>query len=344
MAKPHTQAKTLILNWFDKQSPRPELRQRLSSGIDDFFSEVAKREAWSECMSVLLTEVPVPQFLAGGPTWRVRPCQAGLAISSVIPGWGYGWQNAFKDEYVYDILSWLGHYACQYVHRSNVAKVLMIAWEQHATILHPFGSAVRGSRFGGLRPSVTPKAALDAAIKENERSWGAVRPVPLRSTSAWSRRNTLDPAIHQSIFHFLRGQSLIQAGFELEAVTAFDCAIQSLQTMGWSTASGNPLHSRTDLCAAMGFKAPTATLAEHIYFLRNNFVAHAGGWRWWDAGEYLDDAFLTKASSFTLRALRRAADLEPQMRKIDPRPANWSDWLLLNFPTLWNAIWFRDPN
>jgi hypothetical protein len=343
MSNAKARAKTLILKWFDEGFPQPERRQRLSTGIDRFFSEIANRETWSECISTLLGDGPVPHLLASGPMWRVRPCQTGIAFSSVVPGWGYGWRGALKDEYVYDMLSWLGHYARQYVHRSHVAKVLMIAWEQHGTILHPFGSETKIVRYGGLLPTTTPKAALDAAIKENERSWGAVRPLPVRSASAWIRRNTLDPAIHQSIFHFLRGQSLLQAGFELEALAAFDCAIQSLQTMDWSSASGSPLRSRTDLCSAMGFKAPTGALAEHIYFLRNNFVAHAGGWRWWDAQEYVDNEFLTKASSFTLRALRRGADLEPRMRKIDPSPANWSDWILLNFSALWGAIWFRDP-
>ena len=343
MVKVQARAKTLILKWFDAGPPQPALRQRLSVGIDRFFSEIANRERWSECITVLLGDAPVPDLLASGPMWRARPCQIGLAFSSVVPGWGYGWQRILKDEHVYDILSWLGHYARQYVHRSHVAKALMIAWEQHSTILHPFGSEMSSVRYGPVRPSVTPKMALDAATKESDRRWGAVRPLPARSTSAWSRRNTLDPAIHQSIFHFLRGQSLLRAGFELEALAAFDSAIQSLQTMDWPSASGTPRRSRTDLCAALGFKAPAAELAEHIYFLRNNFVAHAGGWRWWDAADYADDKFLTDASSFTLRALRRAADLEPRMRTIDPSPANWSDWLLLNFPALWDAIWSRDP-
>jgi len=343
MANAQARAKTLILKWFDEGSPQPELRQRLSAGIDRFFSEVANRETWSECISTLLGDASAPHLLASGPMWRVRPCQTGLAFSSVVPGWGYGWHGALKDEYVYDILSWLGHFASQYVHRSHVAKVLMIAWEQHRTVLHPFGSQLASVRYRGCLPSITPKMALDAAINENERRWGAVPHLPVRSASAWSRHNTLDPAIHQSIFHFLRGQSLVKAEFALEALMAFDCAIESLQTMGWSSTSGNPRRSRTDLCAAMGFKAPTAALAEHIYFLRNNFVAHAGGWRWWDAEEYVDDELLTKASNFTLRALRRAAHLEPRMRTIDPLPVNWSDWLLNNFPALWKAIWFRDP-
>ena len=236
MAKAQARAKTLILKWFDEGPPQSALRQRLSAGIDRFFSEIASREGrWSECITTLLGDARAPDVLASGATWRARPSQTGLVFSSVVPGWGYGWHSVLKDEDVYDILSWLGHYARQYVHRSHIAKVLMIAWEQHKAILHPFGSAVAGVRYGPLRPSVTPKMALDAAAEESERTWGAVRPLPARSTSTWSRRNTLDPAIHQGIFHFLRGQSLLKAEFELEALVAFDCAIQSLQKMDWAS-------------------------------------------------------------------------------------------------------------
>jgi len=27
------------------------------------------------------------------------------------------------------------------------------------------------------------------------------------------------------------------------------------------------------------------------------------------------------------------------MRRIDPDPASWSDWFLVNFPMLWDSVW-----
>jgi hypothetical protein len=35
----------------------------------------------------------------------------------------------------------------------------------------------------------------------------------------------------------------------------------------------------------------------------------------------------------------RAAAIEPGMRRIDPDPVSWSDWLLVNFSTVWNSVW-----
>lgn len=343
MTNDRARAKTLILKWFDGGKAEPAARRRLSAGIDRFFEEIAKRESWFECMSTVLGDESTPAIVLNGATWRSRPCRAGLAFSSIVPAWGYGWSAIFTDKLVDDILSWFGHYARQYIHRSNIAKALMIAWEQHDAILHPVGSQGSYSRYGGFVPSVTPRKALDLADKKIDHMWGSVSPPLSRTRSTWTHRNTLDPAIHQAIFHFLRGQSLLRADFKLEALVAFDCVLQSLQAMDWSWAAGNPRQSRTDLCLALGFKTPAAALADHVYFLRNQFAAHAGGWRWWDAVEYLEDDFILKASNLALRALRRVADLESSHRRIDPAPSNWSGWLVANFAVLWDSVWFREP-
>ena len=336
-------AKSLILDWFDASAPEPMGRRRLSIGIDAFFDEIARRSTWSECLSTMLGDENTPAIRASGDNWHARPCRDGLAVSSVVPGWGFGWSGVLKDEHVYEVLSWLGHYARQYIHRSNIAKVLMMGWEQHGAVLHPFGPGSMSRHYGALTDSVTPQQALEMADVQIEALWGAVGTSTRPSRSKWKSRNTLDPAIHQGIYHFLRAQSLIRADFALEAIVAFDCVFQSLQAMDWSGARGDPRHSRGDLCHALGFRQPHVLLAEHLYFLRNQFVAHAGGWRWWDAPEYVDDQLMNDVSKLASRALRRAADLEPQYRRIDPAPSNWSDWLAGSFPIVWDAVWFRDP-
>jgi hypothetical protein len=343
MNSERARAKASILKWFDHGASKPTIRRRLSTGIDAFFDEIAKRSSWSECISTLLGNENAPAIRASGENWRVRSCQGGLAVSSVVPAWGFGWSEVLHDEEVHRVLSWLGRYAVQYIHRSNIAKVLMMGWEQHGVVLHPFGSRGILSRYGAATASVTHRRALDHAEALMGESWGAVDASPITSRSKWRSRNTLDPAIHQGIFHFLRAQTLSGAEFELEALVAFDCVLQSLQAMAWSRARGNPRQSRADLCRALGFGQPTVALAEHVYFLRNQFVVHAGGWRWWDAEEYLDGGLLSEVSGLASRALRKAADLEPQSRRIDPAPSDWGDWLLGSFRILWDAVWFRDP-
>ncbi len=333
-------AKSVILKWFDETGQPPKMRGKLASGVDRFVDEIANRDSWLECMTILLGDHSAPHFHASGWGWRVAACQKGLAVSTVVPGWGFGWRTAFRDEYVYDVLSWLGHYARQYIHRSYVAKVLMIAWERDRVVLHPFGSEVHSRRYRAVTPPVLPRKALSAGIEDSVSRWGGVEAVP-RSRSRWTLRNTFDPVVHQAVFHFLRGRSLLSSGFGLEALVAFDCVLQSLQTIGWTNVVGDPRRSRSDLIATLDLHQDDARLADDVYFLRNEFAAHAGGWRWWDTGEYVDDEFMGRASDMALRVLNHAADAEPAARRINPEPDNWSDWLMDSFPLVFSAIWFR---
>lgn len=341
MKSERARAKTLILKWFDEGRPSAGLRRRFSDDVDRFFDEIRKREDWAECLTTLLGDADSPAISVSGQAWQSNPTGRGSAVSSIVPGWAFGWRRILKDDISDDVLSWVGHYARQFIHRSNIAKVLMIAWEDSGAILHPFGSGLLMSRYG---PSIARPSDRKALLSAKERAleeWGPGDPCLKASRSKWRWRNTLEPAIHQAIFHFLRGQNLAKAEFELEAVAAFDCVLQSVQAMDWAWAPGEPRRSRTDLCRALGFGSRAAELAEHMYFLRNQFAAHAGGWRWWDYVEYFEDGLLDSASRLASRVLRKAADIEPLHRRVDPAPENWGDWLLRNFPIVWDAVWFR---
>lgn len=334
-------AKTLIMRWFDGGQPSAALRRRFSQDVDRFFDEIANRKDWSECLSTLVDDSEPSTIRVTSRTWQAIPTKRGTAVVSVVPGWGFGWRQVLKDEVSDDVLSWLGHYARQYIHRSNIAKILMIAWEQHRTILHPFGSESHHWRYGPFAPRPSDRETLAIARKQATARWGDVGDVAGSNRSRWTARNTLDPAIHQAIFHFLRGQSLARAEFELEAIAAFDCVLQSVQAMDWSWADGDPRRSRAELCRALGFGRAAADLAEHMYFLRNQFAAHAGGWRWWDYVEYFEGDLLESASRLASRVLRKAADIEPLHRRVDPAPPDWGEWLVHNFPIVWEAVWFR---
>jgi hypothetical protein len=340
MMQTAARAKSLILEWFDESGQPTAMRGKVSSGIDRFLDHIVKRDSWFECITILLDDYPACRFRASGRDWRIVSTKQGPAVSTIVPGWGFGWRPIFRDEYVYDLLSWLGHYARQYVHRSHVARALMIAWERNGAVLHPFGSQMQLQRYGVPAPPPPPRTVLSNAAKQSVIKWGEVELSP-RSRSRWTRRNTVDPAIHQAIFHFLRGQTLIASGFEIEALVAFDCVLQSLQAIEWNSPVGNPKHSRSDLVATLGLHSNDGELAKHIYFLRNQFAAHAGGWRWWDVGEYADNELMEMASNLALCVLQRAADAEPAARRVDPEPTDWGIWLLESFPLLFPAIWFQ---
>ncbi|MCU1500510.1 MAG: hypothetical protein JWM47_4463 [Acidimicrobiales bacterium] len=343
MTTERARAKSLILAWLDKGSPKAEQRRRLARDIDRFFDTIAARTGQFECLSTLLDDKGAVTFSMSGHGWRATPSARGLVVSSVVPGWNFGWRNLLEDEMSDHFFSGIGHYFRQYLHRSNISKILMAVWERNGIILHPFGTDLIVQRYSDSQNILSTRTILDAADAAIKARWGSVSYTRFVYRSKWSKRNTLDPAIHQAIFHFLRAQNLAFSEFNMESLAAFDCVLHSLQSMDWSWAPGKARRDRADLCAALGLGPQSANLANHVYFLRNQFVAHAGGWRWWDTDDYLEDDLTTKVSGMVSRALRRAADIEPRHRSIDPTPVNWASWCEANFPKLWGAVWFRDP-
>jgi hypothetical protein len=78
-----------------------------------------------------------------------------------------------------------------------------------------------------------------------------------------------------------------------------------------------------------------------VYCLRNEFGAHAGGWRWWDQYELLSEELMNDVSELVAAALRAGADAEPSMRRVEPSPSEWATWFVDNFEMLWGAVWFE---
>jgi hypothetical protein len=268
------------------------------------FDELPNRESWFEVTTVTLGDTKGLPLIVRSRTWRTIACLDMLAVSTVVPSWALGWHAIIPDEPARDILTWYLHYARQYIHRSHVAKVLMIAWERDGRVLHPFGRWGAREYYGPVAPAPSLTRMLDIATEYAHKQWG-VAENPTQIRSIWSQVNTLDPHIHQSIFHFTRGQSLLAGAFEMEAVVAFDCVMQSLK----SSAANWRLRSQ----AAATF---------------------ASCWGW--VAEPLPSPTKPTAE----RALRKAAALESTMRTIEPAPKNWSDWLSQNFGTIWDVVWF----
>jgi hypothetical protein len=187
--------------------------------------------------------------------------------------------------------------------------------------------------------------ALNHAVMKAQASWGSPSSwggrEPKETISNWSVRNTLDPSVHQSIFHFLRAQNLLHSGFGIEALVAFDCAMQALGvllTQGGKIAASKGRHW---ICQGLGLPNDQEELANYVYFLRNEFGAHAGGWRWWDQDELLNDELMGEVSALVARSLRAGADAEPSMRRVEPDPANWAAWFVDNFEMLWEVVWYE---
>ncbi len=310
-------------------------------------AELPARNDWFEVMTVSLGDGDGPPIRITSDQLRVVPVDGGLAVSTIVPGWGFGWRSIFKNEEVYEVLSWFLHYARQYVHRSRVATVLMIASEDHSKLLHPFGARGMTQRYTAERAKAlslqSADAMLDLASRKVLEEWTTgsdIKKIPT-CDSKWLHINTLDPTIHQTIFHYLRAQDLLSNGFEIEAVVAFDCAVQSIGKLVTSRLDLKEQPARRDICELLGLSEDSGQLAEYMYFLRNDFGAHSGGWRWWDVGELLQEGDMEMIVELSRNALEAVAAMETKNRVIDPAPTDWAEWFLEHFELLWDTLWYE---
>jgi hypothetical protein len=333
-----SKAKSRILRWFDVLSPPANARATLSRSIDLMFDELGQRESWREVMTVALGDSAGLPLIIRSRNWRTIACADMLAVCTVVPGWTPGWSKVIRDDDARDTLTEFLHYARQYIHRSQVAKVLMITWEAERRVLHPFGLEMVRQIYGPMVPSPSLANMLCVAQAKAYAKWGEASE-PKSTRSPWVLRNTLDPYIHQAIFHFLRGQNLLAHEFEMEAVVAFDCVLQSLKGLLIRGKLATSATGRGEICRMLGIGSRPAAIADEGYFLRNNFGAHAGGWRWWDQDE-LTEEVAPSLGRLAERALGKAAAMESGMREIEVDPSDWSEWLLTNFDALWDVVWF----
>src|SRR5262245_6967811 len=120
-----TRAKTRVALWFDRAEQPVELRPKVLSGIERIASNLQLRTNWFEVMTVGLDDSAGLPIRLETRQFSAFACRKCLAVSTIVPGWNFGWSKVLKNEEVYQILPWFLHYARQYIHRSYVARVLM---------------------------------------------------------------------------------------------------------------------------------------------------------------------------------------------------------------------------
>jgi hypothetical protein len=338
LARLSAHAKARMLRYYDRAAAPASVRKGMAAAINSMFAELPQRDNAREAMTVTLDDTTGLDYLVGGRSWQAYPCKDALAVTTIVPGWTRGWRHLISDDIGYDEITWFLHFARQYIHRSHVAKLLMICWDRDSRILHPFGSQFMSRHHWKCRQR-PERSLIEESKADAQLQWGSPdRELPIRSV--WATANTLDANLHQSIFHFIRGQSLLRKEFELEAVVALDSALQALKTLLVKGGIADSGTTRPELCTLLGLGLDAGEIARQGNFLRNNVGAHAGGWRWWDYGE-LTEELVPALSSVVRRAIAKAAKQEPGIRTVEPEPENWSTWLLQNFDMLWDTVWFE---
>ncbi|MCJ2006456.1 hypothetical protein [Methylobacterium sp. J-092] len=338
-----SEAKRKLAEWSDSAGIKKQLRPQLLGGLERVMHTLPERREWFEVQSILIGKSIEVSLRLEEPHFRAFTSRRGVGVTTIAPAWNVGWGQVLKRPEVYEVLSWFLHYARQYVHRSRVAAVLMAALERNGQALHPFAAEAIYQRYGPTQPMTTVSAVLNEGRDMALRQWGRNSGrIPQVTQTDWAGWNTLDPSLHLGIAHLLRAEQLLKSDFTLEAVVAFDCVIQAMAGYLSVRQSSSTSPTRGQVCRELGLSKARAGAADYAYFIRNNFGAHPRGWRWWDVDEMLSEQALSAISGMARCALRAAADREPTARLVDPAPTDWPEWLLKNFVSIWDAVWFRE--
>lgn len=338
-----TRAKMIVARWFDSTEQPAELRSKILSGVEAIAAELQHRADWFEVTTVKLNNSAELRAQISERQYRIFPCSDSLAITTVVPGWGFGWRTVLKNEDVYQILTWLLHYSRQYIHRAYVTNALMIVWEKHRRSLHAFGSEVLVQRYSPGYGAISIDASFDVAMSAALEVWGRnnnFSEIP-KSVSTWAQSNMLDPFLHEAAFHFLRAQNLLSNDFLLETIVAFDCVRQSIIALIKTREKLATEPNSKEVCQRLQLSGKHAETLEYLSFIRNNFGAHPGGWRWWDHYELIDDDDISEIADSIEKVLSAAAVYEMQLRVVQPFPSHWANWFFDNFEIIWNAVWFE---
>jgi hypothetical protein len=106
-------AKSRVARWFDVVERNAGVRPKLLKGIESVARVLPNRADWYEVITIRLDDSADLPIHIETPRYRAFPCMGCLAMTTVVPGWNFGWGDILKDEDVHQILSWFLHYARQ---------------------------------------------------------------------------------------------------------------------------------------------------------------------------------------------------------------------------------------
>lgn len=278
----------------------------------------------------------------------------GVVVGVLVPDWSMGWGQLFKDEQVHQYLSWFLHYSGQYVSRSLVTRALISLAEQQSVVSSPRSLRVK-ERLRSLSFR-NARSILKASMAQAKSEWPD-KPNPVDDTwperlgpewriqrepticryHFWGSFNFMDPRLHQAAFQYMRGVELRKATFHLESINAFDCVLASAKEFLLKAGLISGSADRATCARQLKLAEEMQDVATFNNFLRNNFSAHSGGWRWWDFDEdYFQ--FVPLSEELAIATLKALVRLERKHRFVEPDPKKWSDWFWQNFELLLSVV------
>jgi len=353
-------AKRLLSQKLLDDGVEESVRRKILGGFEKLPAELEARDGSYE---LRLYSLDGTKHLSGTLNRRLLAVDSwagGVIVGVLVPDWSNGWHRLFKDERVYSWLSWFLHYSAQYVSRSLVTRALVPLAEQQWVVSSP-----RSQRTKHRLKDVSFRTASSTLKKwmDHAKSKWPDNPNPVEDTwperlgpkwrierepavcryGFWGNSNFIDPSLHQAAFQYMRGVELRKATFDLESVTAFECVLSAAKEFLLKAGLIEGNADRATCARELLLNEDMQDAASLNQFLRNNFSAHSGGWRWWDFYEDHSE-FVPLSEQLALATLKALVRLERKHRFVEPDPPKWSDWFWQNFSLLLDSVWLRTPD
>ena len=257
-----------------------------------------------------------------------------LLVGTLAPAWSRGWRTISQDPYVSELIGDLFFFMNQYVYRGYQVNLL-------GAIALTYGRPCdfRGNEFSDyVLPFCIEKYNSfrnNIPILESRRNHIFTYYVELI--------NSLDPYVNRVIHYYIRALSLLKDGYDEEAITAADNAIDII-IQAIKLNRHMPTKSRSDMYGIMreDINLPSGTLdqLENLYLIRCRFSAHPAQTKWWDFSE-IYDCDIEKIMYAVKSTIVRFLQYEEKNRKIEKYPLCWSKWFVDNCDKVFDAVWFH---
>lgn len=260
-----------------------------------------------------------------------------LWVMSSAPDWSRGLRPFFRDESLYQYISWFLHFAQQYVSRACFVDVIGSIAIAYNTPTHFF--SWEGRTFytrSGLTNAEDVKSGFlsDHIYKMNSPKQKMFRGLA-------NAINSLDPFVNRAIYNYTKALELSQSGFFEETILSFDKTVDVIRQYFTTRNSLGEGVSFEELSKFLHLSEFEEAAISQTYKLRCYFGAHPAHSKWWDFGEMFDEEFVNELQADIRSVLFKFIFYEEQNRQIQKNPADWSNWFSKHWETLWDSIWFE---
>lgn len=261
----------------------------------------------------------------------------GLSVLTISPNWSRGIRKYFKDETLYDYISWFFHFVEQYIARSKYVEIMGAIALVYGKKSEFYSGSLAKYIIGSGHYTIEDVYQNYSIPKENKVTSSKQR----RYYSLYNLLNGLDPFIHRMLFNYLRSLELFEHDFMEETITSLDKTVNVIEQYIKSRLSISSVSMREELCKTLGLNANETAELIRLYELRCYFGGHPALSKWWDFSEIYTYEEIEEYIFLVKEVVIKAVMLENNNRRIEKNPDNWHNWFKENWSLLWQSVWFE---